>query len=110
MSQFQCNKIEKLFVDILLQNNATVNAKSAYGETALIMAAKNGHDEIVKILLQNNADVKVKTVYDETALKECGESGEGASVNANRILRNWGCNMDRWPQARGLYCTPNFEE
>ena len=43
-------------------------------------------------------------------LEECHESSEGASVNANRILRNWGCNMDRRPQAGGLYCTPNFEE
>ena len=44
------------------------------------------------------------------ALEECHESSEGASVNANRILRNWGCNMDRRPQAGGPYCTPNFEE
>ena len=43
-------------------------------------------------------------------LEECGESGEGASVNAYRILRNWGCNMDQRPQAGGPYCTPNFEE
>ena len=36
-------------------------------------------------------------------MEECGESGEGASVNAYRILRNWGCNMDRRPQAGGPY-------
>ena len=40
-------------------------------------------------------------------LEECHESSEGASVNANRILRNWGCNMDRRPQAGGPYC-PQF--
>ena len=36
-------------------------------------------------------------------LEECDESGEGASINAYRILRNWGCNMDRRPQAGGPY-------
>ena len=40
-------------------------------------------------------------------LEECHESSEGASVNANQILRNWGCNMDRQPQAGGPYC-PQF--
>ena len=39
-------------------------------------------------------------------LKECGESGEDASVNADRILRNWGCNMDRRPQAGSVLITP----
>ena len=43
-------------------------------------------------------------------MEECDESGEGASTNAYRILRNRGCNMDRRPQAGGPYCTPNFEE
>ena len=47
---------------------------------------------------------------DRFTLEECGESGEGASVNANRILRNWGCNKARRPQAGGPYCTPNFEK
>ena len=45
-----------------------------------------------------------------SAMEECDESGEGASVNAYQILRNLGCNMDRRPQAGGLYCNPNFEE
>ena len=31
-------------------------------------------------------------------------------MNAHRILRNWGCNIARRPQAGGPYCTPNFEE
>ena len=39
-------------------------------------------------------------------MEECHESSEGASVNANRILRNWGCNMDRRPQAGGPYFPP----
>ena len=40
------------------------------------------------------------------ALEECHESSEGASVNANRILRNWGCNMARRPQAGGAVLPP----
>ena len=43
-------------------------------------------------------------------VEECRESGEGAPVNADRILRNWVCNMARRPQAGGPYCTPNFKE
>ena len=58
-------------------------------------------------LLENSKNFNT---LQEDALRECGESGEDASVNANRILRNWGCNMDRRPQAGGPYCTPNFEE
>ena len=39
-------------------------------------------------------------------LEECHESSEGASVNANRILRNLGCNMARRPQAGGAVLPP----
>ena len=39
-------------------------------------------------------------------MEECHESSEGASVNANRILRNWGCNMARRPQAGGAVLPP----
>ena len=65
--------------------------KLSQGVTLLSFLSKNGFKNFVEMM-------------------ECGESGEDASVNANRILRNWGCNMDRRPQAGGPYCTPNFEE
>ena len=34
----------------------------------------------------------------------------GHIVNANLILRNWGCNTALRPAAVGPYCTPNFSE
>ena len=42
------------------------------------------------MLLLSNFRRECKTLKLHYALKECGESGEGASINANRILRNWG--------------------
>ena len=39
------------------------------------------------------------------ALRECGESGEGASINADRHSEKLGLNVDRRPQAGGLHCT-----
>ena len=43
---------------------------------------------------------------ENEVMEECHESGEGASVNANRILRNWGCNMAQRPQAGGAVLPP----
>ena len=40
---------------------------------------------------------------ENEVMEECHESSEGASVNANQILRNWGRNMDRRLQAGGPY-------
>ena len=39
-------------------------------------------------------------------MEECHESSEGALINANQILRNWGCNMARRPQAGGAVLPP----
>ena len=47
------------------------------------------------IQFETNAAMTECDESDKDALEECVESGEGASVNVNRILRNWGCNMDR---------------
>ena len=46
-----------------LANGAYMNAKSKYGETALVWASKYGHFEIVKILVENGADVNAKDYY-----------------------------------------------
>jgi hypothetical protein len=42
--------------------------QSWYGNTALIFAAQNGHQEIVRILLEKGADPNMKDQYGNTAL------------------------------------------
>jgi len=44
-------------MNILLKNNADVDAKGKTGQTALHFASKNGVTDCMKILLENNADV-----------------------------------------------------
>lgn len=52
----------------LLENGVNVNARSNNGNTALILAAVNGHKEIVELLIDKGADVNVKNKYERTAL------------------------------------------
>ena len=46
-----------------LAKGADVNAKSAYGATALSFAADKGHAEVARILVQNKADVNAKDSF-----------------------------------------------
>ena len=68
-------------VDLLLQNNADVNAKDLEGFTALVMAAKYGHIDIVKLLLQNNVDV------NERGVNICSQQLNPFSEHQNSSLR-----------------------
>ena len=53
---------------LLLDTSSDVNAKTFDGQTALIRAAVNGNEKIVKLLLEKSADVSAvyngKTAYD----------------------------------------------
>jgi outer membrane protein assembly factor BamB len=50
-------------VKALLAKGADVNAKNAYGATALSSAADKGHLAIVKLLMDHKADVNVKDTF-----------------------------------------------
>jgi outer membrane protein assembly factor BamB len=53
----------------LLDKGVDVNAKTAYGMTALGFAAERGHTDIVKLLLERKADVDAQdTFYKSTPL------------------------------------------
>src|SRR5262249_44301090 len=56
-------------VKALLEKGADVNARTAYGVTALGFAADKGHLEVVKLLLERKADINVKdNFYQATPL------------------------------------------
>src|SRR5580698_7978615 len=56
-------------VKALLDKGASVNSKSAYGQTPLFFACDRGYTEIVKLLIDRGADVNVEdTFYHASAL------------------------------------------
>ena len=62
-------------------------------------------------ILNTNGGRGILASTPHIALGECHESGEGASINADRYSEKLGFNVDRRPQAGGLHCvSPNFEE
>ncbi len=65
----------KGFFTKLIRPHIDVNAAMMLGETALHIAAKNGHAEIVKFLIENGADINVKRGYGRTALIEAVADG-----------------------------------
>ena len=56
---------QKNFVTEALSHNIDVNAKTKNGETALLLAAKNGNADLVQMLLDKQAD---KTIADKDGL------------------------------------------
>jgi ankyrin repeat protein len=60
----------------VLQAPVDINAKTRYGETALFLASREGHDAVVKHLLDMNADVTpAETKSRKTALHVAAEKG-----------------------------------
>ena len=77
----------------LVEDGTDVNAKNIYRWTALILASKNGHLEIVKYLVENGVDLNSNGGLDnETALMLASKNGHleivkclvenGANLNA----------------------------
>jgi ankyrin repeat protein len=54
-------------VKLLIDNHCDVNVRNSKGNTALILAAYNGHSECVKLLIDNHCDVNVGTGNGDTA-------------------------------------------
>ncbi|GAM26304.1 hypothetical protein SAMD00019534_094790 [Acytostelium subglobosum LB1] len=49
------------------ENKVNINAKDAIGQTALMWAAKNGYDDIIRILIKYRAGLNVQDPLGETA-------------------------------------------
>lgn len=67
-------------VNELLQYQTKVNSISTIGSTALMYAAKNGHDEVVVRLLEVGADPSLKTHKGHSALDLARKSGHESTV------------------------------
>lgn len=66
----------------LLHRGADVNATTAGGWTALMLASESGHVEISKILLDNGANVNARSSDANTALLLAAEYGRESVVKA----------------------------
>jgi ankyrin repeat protein len=67
---------------LLASPNVDVNGIDDHGNTALIQAARFGHDEVVTALLIAKADVKTKNEDSKTALMLAAEGGHDETVRA----------------------------
>merc|ERR550537_54641 len=59
-----------------LEAGAPVDSVDPNGNTALMMAAANGHTEIVSALLAKNAKAGLQNAHGNTALHWAGENGQ----------------------------------
>lgn len=58
---------KKEIVEMLLENNAEMDAKNNRGFTALMMAASWGKEEIAELLIEKNADLEARDNEGNTA-------------------------------------------
>ena len=72
---------------LLASPNVDVNGIDDHGNTALIQAARFGHDEVVTALLIAKADVKIQNDEGKTALMLASEGGHDETV---RVLTQAG--------------------
>ena len=67
-------------VKMLLKQRAAVDAVDAKGRSALMAAASEGHEQIVRCLRAAGADVNLVDRHGSTALMEAARAGAGAVV------------------------------
>ena len=53
---------------MLIDHSACVNTRNSDGQTALILAALGGHDELTRVLLEAGADPTIATPHNQTPL------------------------------------------
>lgn len=65
---------------LLTRSDVSVDVQDAAGNTALIMAARNGHHSIMRFLLQMGANINTVTTENMTALHHAAKSSHDAAV------------------------------
>ena len=66
----------KEVAELLLTNNADVNAKDKQGRTPFSYAAAHGYKDVAGLLLANKAEVNDKDNYGNTPLHYAAENGQ----------------------------------
>ena len=89
--QYAASKGHLDTVKMLIANKAIVNAPGPDGTTALMMAAYNGSDDVVKFLLDAGADVTMQNLqkYDAAAwarLKKHNDLADKLDALTNKVL------------------------
>ena len=79
-------------ISALLAKGADVNARSAEGKTALLLAAEKGRDETVRTLLESGAEVDAADAAGQTALERAAREGHRDVV---ADLRRAGADVSR---------------
>lgn len=75
-------------VAILLESGADVNTCSGTGVTALMLAAKHGHDKIVDLLISHGAEINISSdnrLSEMPKLKGYGYSGSMLSIRPYQV-------------------------
>ncbi|HEC00676.1 MAG TPA: hypothetical protein ENI91_03185 [Sphingomonadales bacterium] len=90
-------KADDGLVTLLIRNGVDVNAVNKIGETALMLAARNGNHEGVKSLLAHNADLKRADNMGRTALIHAAQGGH---VECVKYLIDEGSEID-WKTQEG---------
>lgn len=75
---------------ILAAGRADVNGRDESGDTPLIIAARAGHDDVVRALLVARADPNVKNDGNQTALSSAAAGGHDEVV---RLLKQAGASQ-----------------
>ena len=75
----------------LIREGADVNARDRYGQTALMIAAKNGRSRLVQFLVDQGADLNHTAKYRLTALMLAVISGH---ANVVRVLVRAGADLE----------------
>jgi ankyrin repeat protein len=67
-------------IEFLLDRGLDINARNNQGETALLIAAWNGTDDLVQVLLKRGADPNVKSRKGLSALRVASANGYAGVV------------------------------
>jgi ankyrin repeat protein len=72
---FACLNGNKELVNLLLYNEANIDAETTLKFTPLIIASQKGHEEIVQLLINTGVEINCKDVYNNTPLHYAAQNG-----------------------------------
>ncbi len=83
-------------IERLLAEDADIDSRDRYGQTALMLATLHGRDEAVRLLLEKGADMDVTAKYGLSALmlavinRHTGIGKQLVDAGANTLMRGSG--------------------